>query len=103
MIGNYYGCTGKDWEGWQIVLESITAEIISRRDNSTVYSQCDDGIHYIEVLSKLNFVKNDKKKESPLHEIIFISNEIICGVAITPSTGIGKLSSPVQNPFLEKP
>lgn len=100
LIGNYYGCISKNWEGWEVVLESITENVISDEDGLPNTFFWKDGIKYVELLANVGFRHiND---DDCLHQIIWISNEMIQD--LNPSTLCAQINNEVdmENIFLNR-
>jgi hypothetical protein len=98
-IGNYYGCVGREWNGWSTILESITENVICEEDQNNLASHWESSMKYIKLLSNLAFRKHTNEKTDFLHQIIYVSNEILtdCNPEFSMERTISK-----ENPFLIK-
>lgn len=101
MIGNYYGCATKNWEGWESVLESITGDVIEEEGNLYHGSQWDNGMKYIDLLANLCFNSNSQSKTDYIHQIICVSNELLNDFNMKSPTESFKAEEK-SNPFLIK-
>lgn len=101
QIGNYYGCVTKNWPGWSIILDSITGDVIAEEDNSHSNRQLDNGLRYIELLANLRFNNVTKDKNEYLHQVIYVSNEILSDYNVSSTTDSFKIEQR-ENPFLTK-
>lgn len=84
LMGSYYGCGNKNWDGWDLLIESITEEVITGLVSGG--NQWIEGLEILQLLSNIFF--NDDKY---VNEVIFVSNELNNDVKIT------KMKE--QNPF----
>lgn len=98
VIGNYYGCASKEWEGWHTVLESLTEDVIKEEDGSGENIDWKEELMYIDLLAGIGFQK--RQKDVCLKQIICVTNEILGESHIISPTETIK-SSDSGNPFVE--
>lgn len=70
LLGSYYGCGKPSWDGWQMVIESITEDVIT--NTTTAGSQWLQGLEHLQTLSNLCFDLDDNY----VNEVIFITTEL---------------------------
>lgn len=109
-LGNYYGCTSKSWPGWEIMLESITHNVIN--EEGLYINFWEDSLSNIELLSNLGFNQhsnnnnNNKNNIDYLKQIIFISNELLIDnftkEKYFKNEEIENKFNDLNNPFLKK-
>ncbi|KAG7919908.1 hypothetical protein KL927_000588 [Ogataea polymorpha] len=73
LLGNYYGCMSRHWEGWSEVISNIECYTAVAGDEvqSSEYDTWRDGLKYVSLLATTSF----PEAGSHIHEIIFISTE----------------------------
>lgn len=124
-LGNYYGCIGKYWDGWKILLDSIDESVISNNDdnnsnnnnrNKKKKSQWDEGIKNIETMASIGFSNsissNGKnrnsmnKKTNTINQIVCISNDLITELKVDSpmknQISLNERYNNDENPFLVK-
>lgn len=69
LIGSYYGCGDKNWDGWDLLIDSITEEVVTNTTSDR--NQWVEGLETLQLLSSICF-EDDKY----INEVIFVSNEL---------------------------